>query len=104
MWRLIFPGLAYVILAAHVMFHGLGLIAAVAALIPIALLGIRQKAVCYGHAVLLVLTACEWVRTTWALLEVRWAHGMDWKLAAAILIGCAVLSLVSAWIMVRRAR
>lgn len=102
MWRLIFPILAYVLFAAHLLFHGFGLWIAVAGLIPIALIGFGHKAVIYGHTVLLSLIGIEWLRTMWTLVEIRRAHGVDWMLAATILTACALWSFLSAWIIYRR--
>ncbi|MDO4937364.1 MAG: hypothetical protein Q4E62_05545 [Sutterellaceae bacterium] len=102
MWRLIFPILAYVLFAAHLMFHGFGLFVAAAGLLPAFFVGFRHKAIVYVHTALLILIGLEWLRAMWALVEIRLAHGMDWKLAAAILTGCALWSFVSAWIVYRR--
>lgn len=102
MWRLIFPILAYVLFAAHLLFHGFGLWIALAGLIPVALIGLRQKAVIYTHTMLLSLIGFEWLRTMWALVEIRRAYDVDWMLAATILSTCALWSFLSAWIMYRR--
>lgn len=102
MWRLVFPILAYVLFAAHLLFHGLGLVVALLGLLPVVFIGFRHKIAVYAHMGLLIIIGLEWLRAMWALVELRLAYGMDWKLAAAILIGCAVFSFASAWIVYRR--
>ncbi len=104
MWRIAFAAIAYVLMAAHVMFHGLGVMVSLSALIPIVLLPIRNRTVVIGHEVLLTMAGFEWIRTTVQLVHVRLAYGADWMLAAAILSACALFSFFSAWMLWRMLR
>ncbi len=102
MWRALFPVLAFVLFAAHVLFHGWGLAGAAAALVPILFFFVRRPASRIVLVVLLAAAGLEWVRTTYALVEVRMALGRDWTTAAVILLGCALFSWLSGWMLFHR--
>ncbi|WP_443744202.1 hypothetical protein [Sutterella sp.] len=92
---LILPVLAYVLLCAHLMFHGFGL-AAFAPLAAALLLAVPRRPVVWLQTALLMLAAAEWLRAGWLLVERRLAWGEPWHLAAAIMAGCALFTVLCA--------
>ena len=95
MLLLTLPVLAYVLLSAHLMFHGFGL-ASFAPLIAVILLAVPRRPVVGLQTVLLILAGAEWLRAGWLLVERRLAWGEPWHLAAAIMAGCALFTILSA--------
>lgn len=95
MLLLILPVLAYVLLGAHLMFHGFGLIA-FAPLATALLLAVPRRPVVWLQTALLLLAGAEWLRAGWLLVERRLAWGEPWHLAAAIMAGCALFTILSA--------
>lgn len=103
LWLLVAPIVSYVLFAAHLLFHGWGVWVAVAALVPLAFIGFKNRIASILHTVLLWLIGLEWVRTTGELVKMRIAEGMEWERAAAILAACACLAFAGSWIMYKRA-
>ncbi|MDR3897830.1 MAG: hypothetical protein Q3X95_01025 [Duodenibacillus sp.] len=96
MWLLILPVLASLLMAAHVLFHGMGLAAAVGVLVLIVLVFVRHRAMQWFLTALFAVYALEWVRTTIALVAERQSQGRPAALACAILLACAVFSAAAA--------
>ena len=103
MWRLVFAVLAYVLFAAHVMFHGLGLALVAAVLIVNILLFVPRSWARTANTMFLVLAGAEWVRTAVALAHERMLMGRSATTALVILLACALFSWVSAWLLHNRA-
>ena len=95
MLLLVFPVLAMILMGAHLMFHGFGLLAFVV-FVPIAILFVPHRFVAYFSSALLALFALEWVRAGVVLVMNRIDAGRPWMLAGAILGACAVFTLLSA--------
>lgn len=95
MLLLVFPVLAMILMGAHLMFHGFGLLA-LAVFVPIAILFVPHQFVAYFSSALLALFALEWVRAGVVLVMNRIDAGRPWMLAGAILGACAVFTLLSA--------
>ncbi len=93
--------LSSIILAAHFLRSGSLLIVIVCLLLPALLLIRRTWAVRLLQAAL-ILAAAEWVRTTVELVQDRQALGQSWERLAAILVGVALLSVVSALVQKTR--
>ena len=94
--RLLLPILAYVILAAHLLFQGFGIAAAIAAaVIAPALLFIRGRWARLLSSTILFLAGIEWLRTAALLVMRRASEGRPWGTALAILLLCALLSWIS---------
>ena len=70
---LILPILAHILLAAHLLFHGLGLFVSVLPLLAVPLLFIPK-------------------RSAWELVLQRMAWGEPWMRAGAIVAGCGLFS------------
>ena len=60
---LILPILAHILLAAHLLFHGLGLFVSVLPLLAVPLLFIPKRWMVWLQSALLVLWGIEWLRT-----------------------------------------
>lgn len=99
MWRVIFPILTSILMAAHVLFHGAGLAASICVvLLPLVIL-VRRPIVQHALCALFALYALEWVRTTLVLVGSRMDAGRPWMTAAAILLACAAFSAFAAALM-----
>lgn len=99
----IFPALAHLLFAAHLMFHGapIGL-----ATMPVACMGLwlaRRRWVLWAEAFLLIVFSFEWARAGYALVQVRLANGEPWHTAALIMGGVALFTLLSALVLTRPA-
>ena len=103
MWRLVFPVLSYVLLAAHVMYHGFGLGVVAAVLLLNGLLFVPRSWARTANTILLVLAGAEWVRTAVALVHERMMMGRSWTTALVILLGCAFFTWFGAWLLHHRA-
>ena len=103
MWRLVFPVLSYVLLAAHVMYHGFGLGVVAAVLLLNGLLFVPRSWARTANTMFLVLAGAEWVRTAVALAHERMLMGRSATTALVILLACALFSWVSAWLLHNRA-
>lgn len=94
MWRLIFPALSFVLIAAHAMFHGMPeLIAIPAALIV--LLAVPHWLIPKVEMFSLILCGGEWIRSGVELVMMRLTWGQPWHLAACIMAGVAVFTWLS---------
>lgn len=89
---LILPILAYILLAAHLLFHGLGLFVSVLPLLAVPLLFIPKRWMVWLQSALLVLWGIEWLRSAWELVLQRMAWGEPWMRAGAIVAGCGLFS------------
>ena len=83
---LILPILAHILLAAHLLFHGLGLF------VSVPLLFIPKRWMVWLQSALLVLWGIEWLRSAWELVLQRMAWGEPWMRAGAIVAGCGLFS------------
>lgn len=99
MWLLFFPVLASLLMAAHVLFHGMGLVAAVCTLALVALVFVRRPAAQWLLTTLFAVYALEWVRTTIVLVAARQSEGRSATTAAVILLTCAVFSALAALVL-----
>ncbi|MDO5531201.1 hypothetical protein [Sutterella sp.] len=95
MFRLIFPALAHVLMAAHLQFNGLGNYAALP-LCAAMLLAVPHRPIAWLQSFLMVLWGIEWIRADYFLVLRRMMWGEPWYLACAILGGCALFSILSA--------
>ena len=77
---LILPILAHILLAAHLLFHGLGLFVSVLPLLAVPLLFIPKRWMVWLQSALLVLWGIEWLRSAWGTCSS--AHGMGRALDA----------------------
>ena len=89
---LILPILAHILLAAHLLFHGLGLFVSVLPLLAVPLLFIPKRWMVWLQSALLVLWGIEWLRSAWELVLQRMAWGEPWMRAGAIVAGCGLFS------------
>lgn len=89
---LILPVLAHILLAAHLLFHGLGLFVSVLPLLAVPLLFIPKRWMVWLQSALLVLWGIEWLRSAWELILQRMAWGEPWMRAGAIVAGCGLFS------------
>ena len=92
---LILPILAHILLAAHLLFHGLGLFVSVLPLLAVPLLFIPKRWMVWLQSALLVLWGIEWLRSAWELVLQRMAWGEPWMRAGAIVAGCGLFSCIS---------
>ena len=92
---LLIPLLSHLLMGAHIMFHGAGLFA-FTALIPAVLLFVPRGWMPTLRRVLLVLWALEWVRAGAMLVMERVAQGRPFTLAACIMGGTALFTLLTA--------
>ena len=89
---LILPALAHILMGAHLLFHGLGLLVASLPLVAILLLFIPRHWAAKFQSLLLALWGIEWLRAAVVLANDRMEMGMPWMRAAAIMAGCAIFS------------
>ncbi len=101
MLRILLPGLAFLLLGAHLLFHGAGLFAFLA-VIPIALLFVRSKWTRRLNVLLLALGTVEWARTAVLLVLAREAQGRPWLTAGAILGAVTLFTLLACALLIRR--
>lgn len=101
MWRLIFPVLASLLFAAHLMFWNQHLWMAVPVAL-IALLFVKRAWVPRVIEVCFAVFTIEWVMTAYALYLKRIAAGSPWMLGVSIVAGCAVFTLLSALVFETR--
>lgn len=92
--------LAYVLLGAHVLFHGFGL-AALLAVVPIALLFAPNRGVWRAHLALLSLSALEWARTGFELVARRLEEGRSPVAGGAIIAAVTLATLLAACLLTR---
>lgn len=93
---LLFPALCFVLLGAHLMFHGYGLWVSLLALIPAVLLFVRHRWCALCCAILLIASGIEWAYTAFDLAVTRLSYGMPWVRATVIIGCCALLTWLSA--------
>lgn len=93
--RLIPVMLSVLLLAAHFLRSGNGVLVLLCLLVPLLLL-LRRPWVPRALQVLLVLGAAEWARTLWGFAATRRAHGQPWTRMALILGAVALFTLLSA--------
>lgn len=94
MWRLIFPVLASLLFAAHLMFWNQQLWMAVPAAL-IALLFVRRAWAAIVIEACFAVFTIEWAMTAYALYLKRIEAGSPWMLAVSIVAGCALFTLLS---------
>lgn len=93
---LLFPALAFVLFAAHLLFHGFGLVLSALPLACILLLLIRNRVTVLLIQGLLVCFSVEWIRAGWLLAAARLEAGRSIHPAAEIMAGVALFTLLSA--------
>lgn len=99
---LIFPGLSFLLLAAH--FYRAGQLApAVASLALIALLAVPRRWAARAVQIALALGALEWLRTLAAFTAERVSAGQPYLRLAVILLAVAAITALSALVF-RHAR
>ena len=93
---LILPILAHILLAAHLLFHGLGLFVSVLPLPGLlsadSAVFLPKRWMVWLQSALLVLWGIEWLRSAWELVLQRMAWGEPWMRAGAIVAGCGLFS------------
>ena len=87
--------LSFLVLGAHFMRYG-NSVGVVAAVLPIALLLVRQPWAARLMQIVLVLGGLEWVLTTYELVQVRTAHGLPYLRMVVILGFVAAVTFGSA--------
>ena len=95
MLLLILPALAYLLIGAHLLFHGAGL-AVLISVAAVLCLFIPRRIVSLVHVLLLILCAAEWVRAGAELVMRRIDLGQPYLLAGCILGACALFTLLTA--------
>lgn len=93
---LIYPILCFVLLGAHLMFHGWGLTVSLLPLIPAVLLFVRNRWCAVICSVLLICAGFEWAWTAFDLALTRQVHGLPWIRATVIIGSCAVVTWLAA--------
>lgn len=93
---LLFPALACVLFAAHLLFHGFGLVPSALPLAGILLLFFRRRPAVLLMQGLLVCFTVEWIRAGWVLAAARLEAGRSLHPAAEIMAGVALFTLLSA--------
>lgn len=91
MWRLVFPVLAHILMAAHLMFHGMMWAMLLPAALLILLL-VPARWIRYCEMFFLSLYALEWVRAACVLASERMANGEPWHRAFVIVAACGAFS------------
>jgi len=91
MWRLIFPALAFVLMAAHVMFHSMPELIVIPGVLLL-LLAVPHWLVPKAEMFCLILFGGEWIRSGVELVMLRMTWGQPWHLAACIMVGVAVFT------------
>lgn len=86
---LVYPALCFVLLGAHLLFHGYGMAVAMLPLISAVLLFVRNPWCARLCGLLLICSGAEWAYTALELAIERQAHGLPWIRATAIIGGCA---------------
>ena len=92
--RLLPVFLCAVLLGAHFFRQGALELAAIPVALPFVLL-VRRPWAARLVQIALVLAALEWVRTLWALIQIRQAHGAPWARMGVILGVVALINLAS---------
>ncbi len=95
MWRLIFPALSLVLMAAHAMFHSMPELMVVPAVLLV-LLAVPHWLVPRAEMFALILFGGEWVRSGVELVMMRMSWGQPWHLAACIMAAVAVFTWLTA--------
>jgi hypothetical protein len=90
------PGLALLLLAAHLLHSGL-LPLAVLALLLAGLLAVRRPWAARVVQAVLLLAAVEWILTTVALAQMRLQHGQPYLRLTLILGAVTAFTLLAAW-------
>jgi hypothetical protein len=96
------PGLALLLLAAHLLHGGL-LPLAVLAVLLIGLLSVRRPWAARVLQAALLLAAVEWILTTVALAQMRLQHGQPYLRLTMILGAVTAFTLLAAWVFQRPA-
>ncbi len=96
------PGLALLLLAAHLLHSGL-LPLAVLALLLAGLLAVRRPWAARVVQAVLLLAAVEWILTTVALAQMRLQHGQPYLRLTLILGAVTAFTLLAAWAFQRPA-
>lgn len=99
---LLYPVLCFVLLGAHLLFHGFGLEIALLPLVPAVLLFVRRTWCVQLCVTLLILAGFEWVRTAVDLAMARQAAELPWIRATVIIGACAVVTWFAALMLVTR--
>ena len=99
---LIYPALCFVLLGAHLMFHGYGLTVALSCLIPAVLLFVRNRRCALVCVVILAASGIEWAYTAFDLAVTRKAYGQPWIRATVIVGGCAVATWLAALMLMTK--
>jgi hypothetical protein len=94
------PGLALLLLAAHLLHGGL-LPLAVLAVLLVGLLWIRRPWAARVVQVVLLLATVEWILTTLSLAQVRLQHGQPYLRLTLILGAVTAFTLLAAWVIQR---
>jgi 4-amino-4-deoxy-L-arabinose transferase-like glycosyltransferase len=94
------PGLALLLLAAHLL-HGGSLSLAALALLLAGLLWVRRPWAARVLQAVLLLAAVEWVLTTAGLAQVRMRHGEPYLRLALILGAVTAFTLLAAYVLER---
>lgn len=93
---LLFPALCFVLLGAHLMFHGYALGVSLLVLIPAVLLFVRHRWCALFCAIVLIASGIEWAYTAFDLAVTRFAYGQPWMRATAIISSCAAITWLAA--------
>lgn len=98
---LLFPALAHVLFAAHLLFHGaalwvvaLPIVALVLAFVPVRYMN-RLQQIC------LLCYTCEWAYSTYELVARRILEGRSYHPALEIMAGVALFTLLTALVFYR---
>ncbi|MGN1209687.1 MAG: hypothetical protein ACI4SV_05245 [Duodenibacillus sp.] len=89
---LVFPVLAHVLFAAHLLFHGLPIYIAALALVAAALVFFKSSLALRSTQILLAAYGIEWARAGWVLVEMRLTHDMSIMPAAPIMAGVTLFT------------
>lgn len=82
---LIFPVLAHILFAAHLLFHGLPVYVAALPLAAVVLVFFKSAIPLRATQMLLAGYGLEWARAGWVLIDARLAHDMSIMPAAPIM-------------------
>lgn len=100
MMLLALPGLALVLLAAHLLHAGWWPLATLALLL-VALLFVRRPWAARALQVVFAVATAEWLLTAWNLARMRIAHGQPYLRLLLILGAVALLTALAAWAIQR---
>ncbi len=98
----IFPAIAHLLFAAHLLFHTSSWALAALPLLAMQLWYIKRNWVLMLEGLVLIAFASEWLRAGWFLVQSRLDAGRPWQTAGLIMVGVAAYTLLSAIVLMQR--